>query len=174
MSAETVYVRLAPFAPRQGYVVRRYSYKGTMFEGGELPKWYKVPAHIAKELAAEKQPPHDARAPNLFEIKTEDEKGSIQAEEHRRFLASMGVLTPSDSRVGNVRAPDELDFTDRFGGPVTADETVASGRDAALPPTRGSAVADDDDDASEDANVASDDGAEPKGTRNARPSWRRR
>ena len=42
---ETVFVRLKPYDPRRGYVLRRYTYRGIKFQ--EERGWFRVPKDVA-------------------------------------------------------------------------------------------------------------------------------
>lgn len=134
-----VYVRLAPYAPRHGNMVQRYVYRGQLFTGGDRPTWYKVSKALADELKLKRQVDGDMLSRPLFEIKDEEEKELIQAEEHRRALAALGVTTPTMPVPHDLRPADTLEIADldddSSGGALTSKE--ATGRAAALTPERG-------------------------------------
>jgi hypothetical protein len=132
MSSELVYVRLAPYAPRQGNHVTRHVVRGQLFEGGDKPKWYSVSKEFADQLLEEHQIVDDPRSRPLFEVMNKEQMESIQLEEHRRALAAIGAYSPT-VQVPQIRPPEVIDGMKRLDA-ITSDEV--SGRAAALAPER--------------------------------------
>lgn len=87
MSTQTAFVRVKPYAPRQGYAVQRFHYKGTLFVGGIRPHWYKIPISRVGELQELRQ---DSGAP-IFDVVDEDTKSAMDHEENTRQLAALGI-----------------------------------------------------------------------------------
>jgi len=114
-----VWVRLAPYNPRVGNLVRRHGHRGTMYAGGERPTWYKVSPAIALELADKLQEHDNPRSARLFELyHSDNERARIdKAEMERRFVAQ-GLMAES-SPEHLVRPTPALDLTqDPKGVPV--------------------------------------------------------
>lgn len=76
---ETVFVRLKPYDPRRGYVLRRYTYRGIKFQ--EERGWFRVPKDVADYLRAVHQVPGDEHSPLAFDCCTEAEAKSLEAKE---------------------------------------------------------------------------------------------
>jgi hypothetical protein len=76
---DTMLLRLKPFDPRRGHVLRRYTYAGIKFH--EERGWYRVEKRVADYLRTVRQQPADAHAPIAFDVCTEDEAKAIDAKE---------------------------------------------------------------------------------------------
>jgi hypothetical protein len=76
---ETLLVRLKPYDPRRGHVLRRYTYAGIKFQ--EERAWYRVEKPVAEHLRAVRQVPTDEHAPLAFDVCTEAEAQAIEARE---------------------------------------------------------------------------------------------
>ena len=76
---ETLLVRLKPYDPRRGQVLRRYTYAGIKFQ--EERAWYRVEAPVAEHLRAVRQVPTDEHAPLAFDVCTEAEAKALEAME---------------------------------------------------------------------------------------------
>jgi hypothetical protein len=76
---ETMLVRLKPFDPRRGHVLRRYTYRGIKFhvERG----WYRVEPAVAAYLKEVRQVAADEHAPLAFDVQTEEEARALDARE---------------------------------------------------------------------------------------------
>lgn len=112
-AVETLLVRLKPYDPRRGFVLRRFTYQGIRFH--EERGWYRVTKSVADYLAKVPQRDSDPHAPLAFDVATEDEARALDArEEHEaktrknvaeapRVAAGRGDLTGEDLR-GSGRA----------------------------------------------------------------------
>ncbi len=105
---ETVLVRLKPYDPRRGYVLRRFTYQGIKFH--EERGWYVVDKAVAEYLRKVPQRDTDPHSPLAFDVATEEEAKALDArEEHEgktrknaaeapRVAAGRGDLTTDDVR----------------------------------------------------------------------------
>lgn len=82
---ETLFVRLKPYDPRRGYVLRRYTYRGIKFQ--EERGWFRVPKDVADYLRDVHQVPGDAHTPLAFDCCTATEAKSIDAKEKASAVA---------------------------------------------------------------------------------------
>lgn len=73
----TFLVRLKPYEPRRGHVLRRYTYCGIKFH--EERGWYRVEAPVAEYLRAVHQIPSDEFSPLAFDVCTEAEARVLEA-----------------------------------------------------------------------------------------------
>ena len=76
---ETLFVRLKPYDPRRGNVLRRYTYRGIKFH--EERGWFRVPKDVADYLRAVHQVPGDEHSPLAFDCCTEAEAKNLDAKE---------------------------------------------------------------------------------------------
>ena len=74
-------VRIKPFDPKKGRLVRRYTAFSTRFE--EKLGWYRVSEDIARYLATVHQVAGDESSPPVFDVCTEDQARAIDEAEHR-------------------------------------------------------------------------------------------
>ena len=76
---DTLLVRLKPYDPRRGHVLRRYTYAGIKFQ--EERAWYRVEKIVADHLRAVRQVSTDEHAPLAFDVCTEVEAKALEARE---------------------------------------------------------------------------------------------
>ena len=79
MSTDTRLVRLKPFDPRRGNLLRRFTYMGIRFVAGR--GWYRVKEEVAKHLEKVRQTPDNPHAPLAFDVCTEAEAKRLDAAE---------------------------------------------------------------------------------------------
>lgn len=103
---ETLFVRLKPFDPRRGFVLRRFSYGGIRFQGEH--GWCRVERKVGEYLRAVRTVPADEYAPLAFDVCTEAEAKAIDASE-------------SDAARLKRSATDELKVTPARGTVTTED-----------------------------------------------------
>lgn len=72
---DTLLVRLKPYDPRRGHVLRRYTYAGIKFQ--EERGWYRVERPVAEYLRAVREVPSDRYAPLAFDVCTEAEANGM-------------------------------------------------------------------------------------------------
>lgn len=75
---QTLLVRLKPYDPRRGCVLRRFTYRGIKFH--EERGWYRVDKEVAEYLRGVRQVPGDKHAPLAFDVCTEAEAQALDAE----------------------------------------------------------------------------------------------
>lgn len=75
---DTLLVRLKPYDPRRGHVLRRYTYAGIKFQ--EERGWYRVERPVAEYLRAVREVPSDRYAPLAFDVCTEAEANGWMAQ----------------------------------------------------------------------------------------------
>lgn len=126
------YIRLAPYAPKQGRFVQRFCHKSFVFVGGLRPNWYVVDKATADELEVFRQVPNDPDSRPLFEIMVRDKKEIVEKKETEQFLASMGVVSATIPLPKDVEPPRTHDIRDKTK-PL---EPQIDGRADALPPPR--------------------------------------
>jgi len=73
-------VRLKPYDPRRGAVVRRYTYRGIKFQ--DINGWYRVTKDVADYLRTVRQVAGDDHSPPAFDICTPDEAQTIDSREN--------------------------------------------------------------------------------------------
>jgi hypothetical protein len=76
---DTMLVRLKPFDPRRGQVLRRYTHAGIKFHGER--GWYRVEKPVAEYLRTVRNQPTDANSPFAFDVCTEEEAKALDARE---------------------------------------------------------------------------------------------
>ena len=94
---DTLLVRLKPYDPRRGHVLRRYTYAGIKFQ--EERGWYRVERPVAEYLRAVREVPSDRYAPLAFDVCTEAEAKAQEAGNDRGnklFTASEAEAFASD------------------------------------------------------------------------------
>jgi hypothetical protein len=79
-------VRLRPYNPRKGLVLRKYTHAETGARFEEAMGWYKVPAAVAQKLRAVHQQPRDADTPLAFDVCTVVEAKEMDKAERRARL----------------------------------------------------------------------------------------
>lgn len=81
MSANTMLVRLKPFAPRQGFVLRRYMAFGLRFDADR--GWYEVPANVAQALRTIREQEDVPNSPLAFDVCTRAEAEAMEIAEQK-------------------------------------------------------------------------------------------
>jgi len=76
---DTLLVRLKPYDPRRGHVLRRYTYAGIKFQ--EERGWYRVEKAVAEYLRNVREVPSDRYSPLAFDVCTEAEAKALEAAE---------------------------------------------------------------------------------------------
>lgn len=128
---ETMLVRLKPYDPRRGFVLRSFTYQGAKFY--EERGWYVVDKAVAEYLRKVPQRDTDPHSPLAFDVATEEEAKALDArEEHEaktrknaaeapRVATGRGDLTTEDMRAsGGTRA-----VATGAGAPARADADKA-------------------------------------------------
>ncbi len=74
---ETLLVRLKPYDPRRGHVLRRFTYAGIKFQPER--GWYRVERSVAEYLRGVRQQSADQYAPLAFDVCTDTEAAALEA-----------------------------------------------------------------------------------------------
>ena len=100
------YARLKTYDPKRGFGMIRYHFAGNLFQGGARPTWYKVDSALANLCINDTQ----ENGQPTFDVVEESQKLEIDAEEERRRLVSLGLLSatvsaPRGTQVQDIRTP---------------------------------------------------------------------
>ncbi len=92
-------IRIKPYDPKRGHVVRRYTVFSIRFD--ETRGWYRVADDVADYLAKVHQAPHDEDSPLVFDVCTEAEAHALEETERKKAeerakAAEPNVATPYD------------------------------------------------------------------------------
>ena len=93
-------VRVKPFDPKKGNVIRRYTAFGIRFE--EARGWYKVADEVAAYLSTVHQRPADEDSPLAFDVCSEEEAQRVEAAEKKKAEERARAAEP------NVTAPYDV------------------------------------------------------------------
>ena len=104
-------VRLRPFEPKKGHIIRRYTAFSTTFV--ETRGWYRVSDEVANYLKSVHQIPNDEDSPPAFDVCTPEEAKQIEVAEKKKAEERARAASP------NVAAP--YDITPRGGDLTTSD-----------------------------------------------------
>ena len=114
---DTLLVRLKPFDPRRGQVLRRYTYAGIKFQ--EERGWYRVERSVAEYLRAIREVPTDRYSPLAFDVCTEAEAKAIEegesesskvkrsATDDLKVVPARPVVTAEDKPTLPVKSDDK-------------------------------------------------------------------
>jgi len=112
-------VRLKPFDPRRGLVLRRYTHAGIKFHGER--GWYRVEKPVADYLRGVRQQAADANSPLAFDVCTEEEAKTLDVRE-------------KDSVNGRKAAADDIKLSvARPAGAVTTADLPEPAKDDKKP-----------------------------------------
>ncbi len=109
MATKTLHVRLKPYNPKRGHVMRRFTYRGVRIIGDR--GWYRVDAGIAKYLKSVYATPGDEDTPLAFDVCTEEEAKKIdeverqEREKRRQAANAIDVSQPSEARTKRTNRP---------------------------------------------------------------------
>jgi hypothetical protein len=95
---DTMLVRLKPFDPRRGHVLRRFTYAGVKIH--EERGWHRVSKQVAEYLRGVRQVNGDEYSPLAFDVCTDEEAKALDARDEvetkvRRSATDEVRLTPS-------------------------------------------------------------------------------
>ena len=76
---DTLLVRLKPYDPRRGFVLRRFTFGGIRFQ--DEHGWYRVERKVGEHLRAVRTVPTDRYAPLAFDVCTEAEAKALDVGE---------------------------------------------------------------------------------------------
>ena len=112
---DTLLVRLKPYDPRRGHVLRRYTYAGIKFQ--EERGWYRVERPVAEYLRAVREVPSDRYAPLAFDVCTEAEAKALDAGEQE--VAKVKKSATDDLKVVPARPASSVTTEDLPRSPPT-------------------------------------------------------
>ncbi|WP_342379450.1 hypothetical protein NVS55_08275 [Myxococcus stipitatus] len=115
---DTLLVRLKPYDPRRGFVLRRFTYAGIRFQ--DERGWYRVERKVGEHLRAVRTVPTDRYAPLAFDVCTEAEAKALDAGESE--AAKVKRSATDDLKVVPAR------------GTVTTDDLPKATPPASTPP----------------------------------------
>jgi hypothetical protein len=105
MATQTMLVRLKPYNPKRGYLLRRFTYRGIRFQ--EERGWYRVDEEIAKYLSDVRQVDSDLDSSPAFDVCTEEEARALEEKERRekRQRARVGEAINVNETAAEPRSP---------------------------------------------------------------------
>jgi hypothetical protein len=98
-------VRLKPYDPKKGLLLKQYSYRGIRFQAGR--GWYKVNGQVAAYLEGVHSVPGDNDTPLAFDVCTPDEARAMDEKDRkaaRQVLPAEEALDVSHVRDAQLRA----------------------------------------------------------------------
>ena len=127
VSSTHMLVRVAPYNPKRGFVLRRIVVMGHMLRADR--GWYKVPKALAEALRKKKQPPSRNytadEAPNAFDVKTVEEAQQIDESEDAKLSGRAEAPTELGPGRGDL-STRELGTRAKSGGASDAGSASAS------------------------------------------------
>ncbi len=115
----TLLVRLKPYDPRRGFVLRRFTYAGIRFQGER--GWYRVEKPVAERLRATRSVASDPYSPLAFDVCTEAEAKALDnaeadaakfkrsATDDLKVVPARGSVTTEDLPKSTPSAPSVKD-----------------------------------------------------------------
>ena len=119
---DTLLVRLKPYDPRRGFVLRRFTYAGIRFQ--DERGWYRVERKVGEHLRAVRTVPTDKYAPLAFDVCTEAEAKALDAGESE--AAKVKRNATDDLKVTTARGTITTDDLPKNTPPVSAPPTATS------------------------------------------------
>ena len=117
---DTLLVRLKPYDPRRGFVLRRFTYAGIRFQ--DARGWYRVERKVGEHLRAVRTVPTDKYAPLAFDVCTEAEAKALDAGESE--AAKVKRNATDDLKVTTARGTVTTDDLPKNTPPVSAPPTA--------------------------------------------------
>lgn len=100
---ETYLVRLKPYEPRRGAVLRRYSYRGITFH--EARGWYRVTQEVAEYLRGVRQLAGDIHSERAFDVCSDEEARQLEAQQDSESQARKKAAEAIDATVAEEAKP---------------------------------------------------------------------
>ena len=121
---KVMYVRLRPYDPKTGHLVRDYTHRfgGQFLRFRQPGVWFEVPGELAEQLRDVRQRPGRPKSPPVFDVCTEDEARDFDRKAAEAKAARKRVEEPS------VDTAEKLDV----GRGDLSLEAVSGARRAAL------------------------------------------
>ena len=125
---DNMLVRLKPFDPRRGYVLRRFTYRGIKFH--EERGWYRVEPGVAAYLKDVRQVAGDPRAPLAFDVMPESEARALEEREETEAKVRRSAVEATTVAVArpDPGALTRADLEAAADGGETAGEVRRRGR----------------------------------------------
>jgi hypothetical protein len=120
-----LYARLYPYNPRNGFVVKSFTYKGTHYRGGVRPSWYECTESTKGELSQKTQEPGNPYAKPLFQFCDEENLKNIEANELNQIVAAKVLAEQALVDPTTIPKSRIIPLKENTGG-----------RAAAIPPSR--------------------------------------
>ena len=120
---DTMLVRLKPYDPRRGHLLRRFTYRGIKFQ--EERGWYRVSKDVAEYLRGVRQVVTDEHSPLAFDVCTEAEARELDAREKEE-----GAVRKSATDNIKLSVP-------RPGGALTSGDLPEAAKDGSKPARKG-------------------------------------
>ena len=98
---DTMLVRLKPYDPRRGNVLRRFTFRGIKFH--EERGWYRVEAPVSEYLRGVHQVPTDLFSPLAFDVCTEAEAKALETTQAEETKVKRSAT--DDLKIVPARAP---------------------------------------------------------------------
>ena len=113
---ETLLVRLKPYDPRRGHVLRRYTYAGIKFH--EERGWSRVEKPVGDYLRSVHQLSSDSHSPLAFDVCTADEAKALDAKE--KDAATPRKTADDDIKLSEARSDGAVTTSDLPDDPKPA------------------------------------------------------
>jgi len=104
-------VRLKPYDPKRGHVLRRYTAFGVRFD--ESRGWYRVSDEVAAYLASVHEQPGLDYTPLAFDVCTEEEALAVEAREKKEQEERAVASAPNVATAHDVSARTDLTTASR-------------------------------------------------------------
>jgi len=142
--SSSLFARLVPYSPRQGYTTRGHSYKGITFLGGERPTWYEITPEFALELSEFKQSGSGPYAKPLFQVFDAETKTRVEQMENEKYLAMLGAVGQTVSIPKELQQPMTMAVRGGEASLATPAQTVQPPKGPSLMPMSAAEIADHD------------------------------
>jgi hypothetical protein len=120
---ETMLVRLKPYDPRRGHVLRRFTYAGVKIH--EERGWHRVTKQVADYLSGVRQVANDEYSPLAFDVCTDEEAKALDTREE--VEAKVRRSATDDVRLSPARNEGVL-TTAQLTEPPKSNGTEAKGK----------------------------------------------
>ncbi len=120
---ETMLVRLKPYDPRRGHVLRRFTYAGVKIH--EERGWHRVTKQVADYLRGVRQVANDEYSPLAFDVCTDEEAKALDTREE--VESKVRKSATDDVRLSPARNEGVL-TTAQLAEPPKANSADAKGR----------------------------------------------
>jgi hypothetical protein len=100
---ESVLVRLKPYDPRRGYVLKRFVYDGIAFH--QERGWYRVIKTVGDYLRGVREVAHDPNSPLAFDVATDEQAKALEAQEEAESKVRRGATDEIRVSLGRAEQP---------------------------------------------------------------------